>query len=203
MILALLTPDRGVCVFKFFLNYEPMRKLITILPIGTNPVVTLEISIWPTDSFSPPISMCGQAEKNESESGWQEKMQFTLGQNTVIKRENHCEVTGSDHISHSWVCDLPIYLKSYISAWGWLIVILCCQLQLPGITFINATSYSLNTLIGGSATWNFQNPRCQIFPNISIIIVGPPMIPMISISPLCQILTPKVNFDYRKCIIKG
>ena len=47
-----------------FLEHEPMRKrMISIPTIETNPVVTLEISIRAVDSYLPPFSRCGLAEK--------------------------------------------------------------------------------------------------------------------------------------------
>lgn len=40
-----------------------MRSVISIPPIGTKPVVTLEICIRAADSLLPPISMFAPAEK--------------------------------------------------------------------------------------------------------------------------------------------
>ena len=91
------------------------------------------------------------------------------------QRGNHCEVI------RRWSY---IPLLGSVSC-GLLIFLLRCQLHLTGITFRNAVSCSLNTLIVESSTWNFQNQGClKLFHNVAIMIVDLPMLHMISTFPV-------------------
>ena len=67
-----------------FLEYEPKTRMISILPIGTNPVVTMEMSIRATDSFLPPISMCRPEIKMQVKVDDRKKMQFISDKIPII-----------------------------------------------------------------------------------------------------------------------
>ena len=74
--------------------------MISILPIGTNPVVTMEMSIRAAATFLPPFSRCGPAEKIKVKVDDRKKMQFISDQNPIIKGESTARELGVDHMSY-------------------------------------------------------------------------------------------------------
>ena len=135
--------------------------------------------------ISPSLLKVWSGRKNESKSGWQKKMQFTSDKNPIIKGESTTGELWVDHISHF----LGLY-PAYLPEMQHFCLRMADYYSSPPIAAYWYYIQKCHVIFPKHSDCEicllkfFRTEMPEVFPDIAIIILGPPVVHMISTFPI-------------------